>query len=104
MKVDKTYINILKEESQEIRDILVKITSKNGGHLGPNLGVVELTQSIIEVFNLPKDKLLFDVGHQSYVYKLLTDRKERFKTLRTKDGIGPFSDPKESEYDFFIAG
>ncbi|MGL5088784.1 MAG: 1-deoxy-D-xylulose-5-phosphate synthase [Cetobacterium sp.] len=104
MKVDKTYINGLKEESQEIRDILVRITSKNGGHLGPNLGVVELTQSIIEVFNLPKDKLLFDVGHQSYVYKLLTGRKERFKTLRKRDGIGPFSDPKESEYDFFIAG
>ncbi|MGL6130760.1 MAG: 1-deoxy-D-xylulose-5-phosphate synthase, partial [Fusobacteriaceae bacterium] len=94
----------LKEESKDIRDILVKITSKNGGHLGPNLGVVELTQSILEVFDLPKDKLLFDVGHQSYVYKLLTGRKERFETLRTRDGIGPFSDPRESEYDFFIAG
>ncbi|MGL5983608.1 MAG: 1-deoxy-D-xylulose-5-phosphate synthase N-terminal domain-containing protein, partial [Cetobacterium sp.] len=104
MKVDKEYINQLKRESKEIRDILIKITSKNGGHLGPNLGVVELTQSIIDVFDLPKDKLLFDVGHQSYVYKLLTGRKEKFKTLRTRDGIGPFSDPRESEYDFFIAG
>ncbi|MGL4999266.1 MAG: 1-deoxy-D-xylulose-5-phosphate synthase [Cetobacterium sp.] len=104
MKVDKEYINQLKRESKEIRDMLIKITSKNGGHLGPNLGVVELTQSIIDVFDLPKDKLLFDVGHQSYVYKLLTGRKEKFKTLRTRDGIGPFSDPRESEYDFFIAG
>ncbi|WP_047393881.1 1-deoxy-D-xylulose-5-phosphate synthase [Cetobacterium sp. ZOR0034] len=104
MKIDRQYISKLQNESQEIRDILVEITSKNGGHLAPNLGVVELTQAIMEVFNLPQDKLLFDVGHQSYVYKLLTGRKERFKTLRTKGGIGPFSDPKESEYDFFIAG
>lgn len=104
MRVDKEYINKLQKESQEIRDILVEITSKNGGHLAPNLGVVELTQSIVEVFDLPKDKLLFDVGHQSYVYKLLTGRKDKFKTLRTKGGIGPFSDPKESNFDFFIAG
>ena len=104
MRVDKEYIEKLERESQDIRDVLVEITSKNGGHLAPNLGVVELTQGIIEVFNLPKDKLLFDVGHQSYVYKLLTGRKEKFKTLRTRGGIGPFSDPKESDYDFFIAG
>lgn len=104
MRVDKEYIDKLQKESQEIRDTLVEITSKNGGHLAPNLGVVELTQSIVEVFELPKDKLLFDVGHQSYVYKLLTGRKEKFKTLRTRDGIGPFSDPKESNFDFFIAG
>lgn len=104
MRVDKEYIDKLQKESQEIRDTLVEITSKNGGHLAPNLGVVELTQSIVEVFDLPKDKLLFDVGHQSYVYKLLTGRKEKFKTLRTRNGIGPFSDPKESNFDFFIAG
>ncbi|MGL5950932.1 MAG: 1-deoxy-D-xylulose-5-phosphate synthase N-terminal domain-containing protein, partial [Cetobacterium sp.] len=60
MKVDKQYISKLQEESQNIRDILVEITSKNGGHLAPNLGVVELTQAILEVFDLPKDKLLFD--------------------------------------------
>ncbi|WP_407045262.1 1-deoxy-D-xylulose-5-phosphate synthase [Candidatus Cetobacterium colombiensis] len=104
MRVDKEYINKLQKESQEIRDTLIEITSKNGGHLAPNLGVVELTQSIVEVFDLPKDKLLFDVGHQSYVYKLLTGRKEKFNTLRTKGGLGPFSDPKESNFDFFIAG
>ncbi|MGL5971668.1 MAG: 1-deoxy-D-xylulose-5-phosphate synthase N-terminal domain-containing protein, partial [Cetobacterium sp.] len=98
------YIETLKKESQEIRDTLIEITSKNGGHLAPNLGVVELTQSIVEVFDLPNDKLLFDVGHQSYVYKLLTGRKDKFKTLRMRKGIGPFSDPRESEYDFFIAG
>lgn len=104
MRVDKDYISKLEKESQEIRDTLVEITSKNGGHLAPNLGVVELTQGIVEVFDLPKDKVLFDVGHQSYVYKLLTGRGEKFDTLRTKGGIGPFSDPKESSFDFFIAG
>ncbi|MGL5904368.1 MAG: 1-deoxy-D-xylulose-5-phosphate synthase [Cetobacterium sp.] len=104
MKLDKLYIEKLKKESQEIRDTLIETTSKNGGHLAPNLGVVELTQSIVEVFDLPNDKLLFDVGHQSYVYKLLTGRKDTFKTLRMRKGIGPFSDPRESEYDFFIAG
>ena len=104
MKIDREYINKLEKESNEIRDILVEITSKNGGHLAPNLGVVELTQSIMEVFDIPKDKLLFDVGHQSYVYKLLTGRKNEFKTLRTKGGMGPFTDPKESEFDFFISG
>ncbi|MBC2851249.1 1-deoxy-D-xylulose-5-phosphate synthase [Cetobacterium sp. 8H] len=104
MKVDKEYIEKLKKESEEIRNTLIEITSKNGGHLAPNLGVVELTQAINEVFDLPNDKVLFDVGHQSYVYKLLTGRKEKFCTLRKKNGIGPFSDPKESCYDFFIAG
>ncbi|MGL4904924.1 MAG: 1-deoxy-D-xylulose-5-phosphate synthase [Cetobacterium sp.] len=104
MKLDKLYIEKLKKESQEIRDTLIETTSKNGGHLAPNLGVVELTQSIVEVFDLPNDKLLFDVGHQSYVYKLLTGRKDTFKTLRMRKGIGPFSDPRESKYDFFIAG
>lgn len=104
MIVDKEYIDALKSESQKIRDILIEVTSQNGGHLAPNLGVVELTQALLEVFNPPKDKIIFDVGHQSYVYKILTDRKNQFKTLRKSDGIAPFSDPKESKYDFFIAG
>lgn len=104
MKRDKKKIESLKKESKEIRDFLIDITSKNGGHLAPNLGVVELTQAIHEVFDLKNDKLLFDVGHQSYVHKILTGRKERFSSLREFDGIGPFSDPKESEYDSFIAG
>lgn len=104
MKLDKEYIEKLQKESKKIRETLVETTSKNGGHLAPNLGIVELTQAIHEVFNLPKDKLLFDVGHQSYVHKLLTGRDNNFKTLRTKGGIGPFLDPKESKYDFFIAG
>lgn len=104
MKLDKDYIERLQKESKKIRETLVETTSKNGGHLAPNLGIVELTQGIHEVFNLPKDKLLFDVGHQSYVHKLLTGRDAKFSTLRTKDGIGPFLDPKESNFDFFIAG
>lgn len=104
MKLDKNYIERLQKESEKIRETLVETTSKNGGHLAPNLGVVELTQAIHEVFNLQKDKLLFDVGHQSYVHKLLTGREKKFSTLRTKNGIGPFLDPKESEFDCFIAG
>ncbi len=104
MRLDKKYIEELTNESEKIRKTLIEITSKNGGHLAPNLGVVELTQAIHEVFQLPKDKLLFDVGHQSYVHKLLTGREKKFSTLRKKGGIGPFSDPKESEFDFFIAG
>lgn len=104
MNEDKEYIERLLKESQEIRKTLIEITSKNGGHLGPNLGVVELTQAIHEVFDLPKDKVLFDVGHQSYVHKILTGRKDNFSTLRKRGGVGPFSDPFESCYDFFIAG
>lgn len=97
-------IERLKQESEEIRKFLIEVTSRNGGHLAPNLGVVELTQALIESFDLPNDKILFDVGHQSYVYKILTDRRERFASLRLKDGLGPFTDPKESKYDFFLSG
>ena len=97
-------IERLRKQSEEIRATLIEITSKNGGHLAPNLGVVELTQALLESFDITKDKILFDVGHQSYVYKLLTDRRERFSTLRLKGGLAPFTDPKESKYDFFISG
>lgn len=103
-KIGREKIDKLKEKSKKIRKILIDVTSKNGGHLAPNLGVVELTLALHEVFDFKKDKVLFDVGHQSYVHKLLTGRDKEFLTLRKKDGIGPFSDPKESEYDSFIAG
>ncbi|WP_022819994.1 1-deoxy-D-xylulose-5-phosphate synthase [Fusobacterium russii] len=97
-------IEKLSERCEEIREKLIDVVSKNGGHLGPNLGVVELTVSLNEVFDFSKDILLFDVGHQSYIYKILTDREERFTTLRCKDGISPFMDPSESQYDHFISG
>jgi len=103
-KISKEEIEQLKKQSEEIRQILIETVSKNGGHLASNLGVVELTLTLHKMFDFENDKLLFDVGHQSYVHKLLTGRRENFNTLREKDGIGPFMDPKESKYDPFISG
>lgn len=90
--------------AQEIRQLLVQTVSCTGGHLAPNLGVVELTLAIHRVFDMPKDKIVFDVGHQSYVHKILTGRADRFHTLRTKDGISGFPKRCESEYDSFGTG
>ncbi|MBQ0111478.1 MAG: 1-deoxy-D-xylulose-5-phosphate synthase [Oscillospiraceae bacterium] len=89
---------------EEIRDCLIKTVSKNGGHLASNLGVVELTVAIHSVFNSPTDSVLFDVGHQSYVHKLLTGRYDRFDTLRTYGGLSGFMRPDESEHDPVISG
>lgn len=94
----------LEERAEEIRELLIDTVSKTGGHLAPNLGIVELTLALHEVFDFSKDKILFDVGHQSYVYKILTGREKNFSTLRQRGGIGPFTDPKESTYDHFISG
>lgn len=88
----------------EIRKKLIKTASLNGGHLAPNLGVVELTLALHDVFDFSYDKLLFDVGHQSYVHKIITDREENFHTIRTRHGLGPFMDPKESAFDPYISG
>jgi len=88
----------------DIRKYLIEIISNNGGHLAPNLGVVELTIALHSVFNAPSDKILWDVGHQGYVHKLLTGRKEIFKTLRQDDGCIGFLSRNESEYDAFGAG
>ncbi|MGL5125745.1 MAG: 1-deoxy-D-xylulose-5-phosphate synthase [Fusobacteriaceae bacterium] len=100
----KIVLKKLENEASEIREQLIRVVSKNGGHLAPNLGIVELTLAIHEVFESPKDKILFDVGHQTYVHKILTGRKEKFSTIRMKDGLSPFTDPKESEHDPFISG
>lgn len=89
---------------QEIRDILIKTVSKNGGHLASNLGVVELTMAIHRVFNSPEDKIVWDVGHQSYTHKLLTGRLNEFDTIRKENGISGFTKPEESEHDAFISG
>ncbi len=88
----------------EIRHELITKLAKNGGHLGPNLGVVELTIALHSVFTTPKDKFVWDVSHQSYVHKLLTGRKDRFHTIRTTDGLNGFSLRTESEHDCFGAG
>lgn len=94
----------LKILSSEIREFIISNVSKTGGHLGANLGVVELTIALHKVFNTPKDKLVWDIGHQSYVHKILTGRKELFSTLREKDGLSGFANILESEYDHFGAG
>jgi 1-deoxy-D-xylulose-5-phosphate synthase len=88
----------------EIRTTLVDVCSKTGGHLAPNLGVVELTLALHRVLELPNDKIVWDVSHQSYVHKLLTGRRDRFPTLRQGGGISGFAMRSESEYDVFGAG
>ncbi len=88
----------------EIREKLVEVVSVNGGHLSPNLGVVELTVALHRSFRFPKDSIVWDVGHQSYTHKLLTGRYDKFDTLRLKDGISGFPKTEESIYDDFNTG
>ena len=88
----------------EIRTLLIEVTSKNGGHLAPNLGVVELTIALHKVFNTPKDKIVWDVGHQAYVHKILTGRRKEFATLRQYNGLSGFPKRKESPHDAFGTG
>lgn len=88
----------------EIREFLISSVSETGGHLASNLGVVELTVAIHRVFDLSRDRLVFDVGHQSYVHKILSGRRESFNTLRKLGGISGFPRPEESSQDAFIAG
>lgn len=94
----------LKELCNEIRHKLVEVVSVNGGHLSPNLGVVELTVALHKAFDCPKDSIVFDVGHQSYTHKMLTGRYKQISSIRTKDGISGFPKRMESEYDAFNAG
>ncbi|HHS12654.1 MAG TPA: 1-deoxy-D-xylulose-5-phosphate synthase [bacterium] len=94
----------LKDLAAEIRRFLVKSVSITGGHLAPNLGVVELTLALHRVFDFPRDRVVWDVGHQAYIHKILTGRKERFHTLRQLGGISGFPKVKESEYDSFGTG
>lgn len=88
----------------ELRQLLVETTAATGGHLSSNLGVVELTVALHRIFDSPQDKIVWDVGHQCYAHKILTGRRERFSTLRQKDGLSGFPKPKESEHDAFVAG
>src|ERR1700749_419151 len=90
--------------AQEIREQLILVLSKTGGHLGPNLGVVELTLAMHYVFNTPTDKFVFDVSHQAYVHKLLTGRVGRFDTMRQPGGLNGFMLRTESEHDAYGAG
>ena len=90
--------------AKEIRDELVRVVSQNGGHLASNLGVVELTMAIHRVFETPKDHVIFDVGHQSYVHKMLTGRYSQIETIRKAGGLSGFPKISESEHDAFGAG
>src|SRR5580698_1087931 len=90
--------------ASEIRHELITKLAKAGGHLGPNLGVVELTIALHSVFNTPQDKFVWDVSHQSYVHKILTGRKNRFQTIRTTNGLNGFSLRTESPHDCYGAG
>src|SRR5256714_11314220 len=102
--VKKLTVEQLQSLAGEIRHELITVLAKNGGHLGPNLGVVELTLALHHVFSTPKDKFVWDVSHQVYVHKLLTGRKNRFQTIRTTDGLNGFALRTESEHDCYGAG
>ncbi|MFV0436142.1 MAG: 1-deoxy-D-xylulose-5-phosphate synthase [Desulfopila sp.] len=94
----------LNQLAQELRDTIIHTVAKTGGHLAPSLGVVELTVALHYVFNTPHDKLIWDVGHQSYAHKLLTGRLDQFASLRQYKGMSGFPKVKESEYDAFETG
>lgn len=93
-----------KELAKDIRKYIIEVVAKNGGHFASNLGVVELTIALESVFNLPKDKIIWDVGHQTYVHKLLNGRKEALKKIREMGGIAGFPKVSESETDCFNTG
>lgn len=97
-------VSQMEQLADEIRTLLIDTVSANGGHLAPNLGAVELTMALHYVFNTPEDKLVWDVGHQAYVHKIITGRREFFKTLRQFNGCLGFLSREESEYDCFGAG
>src|SRR5213079_586267 len=101
--VKKLSLQQLPTLADEIRTEMINGLARNGGHLGPNLGVVELTIALHYVFNTPKDKFVWDVSHQVYVHKLLTGRKNRFPTIRSTGGISGFAMRTESEHDCYGA-
>ncbi|MCE2504716.1 MAG: 1-deoxy-D-xylulose-5-phosphate synthase [Chlorobi bacterium] len=100
----KLYRNQLRQVSREVRQFMIDVICQVGGHFGAGLGVVELTVAAHYAFNTPRDKLIFDTGHQGYPHKILTGRKELLHTIRQKDGLSPFLKRGESEYDVFGAG
>ena len=102
--IKKLSLNEKEELAQEIRNYILEVVSKNGGHLASNLGIVELTLALHTVFNVPEDKIIWDVGHQSYVHKIITGRREELKTLRKFKGIAGFPKTNETESDCFNTG
>src|ERR1700684_3119244 len=102
--IKKLTLEQLQQLAGEVRNELITKLAKNGGHLGPNLGVVELTIALHFVFSTPHDKLVWDVSPQSYGHQLLTGRKDRFHTTRTTDGLNAFSLRTESQHYCYGAG
>lgn len=100
----KLPLDKLPELAKEMREVIMQTVSTNGGHLAPNLGTVEIALALNVVFNFPKDRMLWDVGHQCYPHKLLTGRYKNFKTLRKAGGLSGFPSPSESPYDLFYVG
>ena len=102
--IEKLSFNEKSALAEEIRDIIFRACSENGGHLSANLGIVEVTLALYSVFDFPKDKIVFDVGHQCYAHKLLSGRADGFSSIRTDGGLSGFPDRTESEYDCFGTG
>ena len=102
--IKKLNINEKKQLAEEIRKYILEVVSKNGGHLASNLGVVELTIALHSIFNVPEDKIVWDVGHQTYVHKIITGRREELKNIRKLNGIAGFPKTKESKSDCFNTG
>lgn len=102
--IKKLPFESLKTLGEEVRDLIIRTVSERGGHLASSLGVVELTIALLRVFSPPDDRIVFDVGHQAYAYKILTGRRDRFHSLRSRGGIAGFPKRRESEYDFFDTG
>src|SRR5579871_4178416 len=100
-KLGRSDIDVL---ASEVRELLIRTCAQNGGHLAPNLGVVELTLALHRVLELPADRIVWDVSHQAYVHKLLTGRRDRFPTIRKGGGLSGFAMRSESEFDCFGAG
>src|SRR3954462_2561085 len=100
----KLSIADLTKYSGELREFMLSAMSKTGGHVAANLGVVELTTALHYVFNTPKDKIVWDVGHQCYAHKIITGRRDRFHTIRQEGGLSGFTKITESPYDAFGAG
>ena len=102
--IKKLNLKQKEELANDLRNFIIENVSKTGGHLASNLGVIELTIALLSSFDIPKDKIIWDVGHQTYVYKILTGRKKKFNTLRQIDGLAGFPRTRESIYDSFDTG
>jgi len=100
----KLDLQSLKELAADVRNLIIETTSKNGGHLAPSLGVVDLTIALHCAFNTPVDRLIWDVGHQTYAHKIITGRRDAFHTIRTLNGLSGFPKKNESEYDTYDCG